>query len=71
MELMSVIDRQAGREKQYVWNCKLADVTDSVAIRRPQHTRWHPVIQTGNAARTRVTVAIVSADLIIRMLASA
>jgi GT2 family glycosyltransferase len=44
------------------WEAKLAPITDSVAIRRPEHARWFVTSRSSFHHPPRVTVGIVSAD---------
>ena len=59
---MATIDRHARSEKRRVWEARLAPISDSVAIRDPQHARFYP-LRESDGERPRVTVAVVSADL--------
>lgn len=62
LAVMETIDRYARSETRRVWESRLARVSDSIAIRDPQHARIYP-LDEATGERPRVTVAVVSADL--------
>jgi len=62
LEAMRSIDSRFSSEKQSVWRKRLDRVTDSVAIRRPEHARQLPIAAAGGK-KPRVTIGVVSADL--------
>jgi glycosyltransferase involved in cell wall biosynthesis len=61
LEAMGLIDSRLGSEKQSIWKKRLDQVTDSVAIRRPEHARHLPTAPV-SGQEPRVTIGVVSAD---------
>jgi GT2 family glycosyltransferase len=61
LEVVSRIHGHRNSEQQSTWRKKLDSVTDSVAIRRPEHARWFPATLPGRKT-PRVTVGVVSGD---------